>query len=324
VDYQIIATLGPRSAQASIWQDMLSAGVTGFRLNTSHLSLDELDAWLERLQPFLDSITPRPALTLDLQGSKWRLGHFPPFTLRRGQRVTLTLAAETSTPACLPVPHPDFFQAAALSSPKLALDDARLLLCVEQCEANYMTARVVQAGRILPRKGLTYLHSTYRQEQLHEKDRLILEMTRDRVGLRYALSYIRDASEIAAYRTLFGSQALLIAKLERQPALDDALRIAELANEAWLCRGDLGAELGLRQMAEQAAHFTHLISACPKPVLLAGQVLEHMTAHATPTRAEVCALHAALTAGYAGVVLSDETAVGRHPIAACRAAALFR
>jgi pyruvate kinase len=324
VDYQIIATLGPHSADEVTWRAMLAAGVTGFRLNTSHLSPDELHAWLERLEPFLDSFLPRPELTLDLQGSKWRLGQFPPITLRRTQRVTLALAVETSQPGLLPVPHPDFFQAALLSSPELAIDDARLLLRVEQSETDRMTARVIRGGRLLPRKGLTYLHSAYRQEQLQDKDRLILQMTSGRTGLRYALSYLRDAAEMAAYRTLFGPQALLVAKLERQPALDDALPIAELSDEVWLCRGDLGAELGLRQMAEQTARFTRLVKECPKPVLLAGQVLEHMTAHAIPTRAEVCALHDALSAGYAGVVLSDETAIGRHPLAACQAAALFR
>lgn len=324
MDYQIIATLGPRSADESTWRAMLTAGVTGFRLNTSHLSLDELERWLERLAPCLDSISPRPALTLDLQGSKWRLGQFRPCTLRRTQRVTLVLAAESSQPGLLPVPHPDFFQAASLSSPELVLDDARLLLRVEHSEAGRMTARVLQGGRLLPRKGLTYLHSAYRQEQLHDKDRTILEMTHTQSGLRYALSYVRDAGEMAAYRSLAGPQAFLIAKLERQPALDDALRIVQLADEAWLCRGDLGAELGLRQMAEQAASFTRLVKGCHKPVLLAGQVLQHMAAHPTPTRAEVCALYDALDAGYAGLVLSDETAVGRYPLAACRVAALFR
>jgi pyruvate kinase len=48
-----------------------------------------------------------------------------------------------------------------------------------------------------------------------------------------------------------------------------------------------------------------------------------MTRHAAPTRSELCYLHDALAAGYAGVVLSDETAVGRIP-EACRVAAFSR
>ena len=322
MQYQIIATLGPRSRDEDTWRAMLSAGATGFRLNTSHLSLDELAAWLAGLLPFLDSRTPRPSLTLDLQGSKWRLGQFTAFTLRRGQVVELVCAAESNQPGRLPVPHADFFQAAPMSSRELVLDDARLRLRVEHRASDGMTARVLQGGRIQPRKGITFSQSDYRLEQLKPKDQAILEMTADLKNIHYAISYLRDAAELARYRVLFG-QAYLIAKLERQPALDDWLAIAASADELWLCRGDLGAELGMRRMAEATARVTSLVSQCPKPLLLAGQVLEHMTHHPTPTRSELCYLHDALAAGFAGVVLSDETAIGRHAVEACRMAAIF-
>jgi pyruvate kinase len=58
--------------------------------------------------------------------------------------------------------------------------------------------------------------------------------------------------------------------------------------------------------------------------LMAGQVLEHVVEHATPTRSEVCYLYEALLKGYCGFVLSDEAAIGRYPIESCRTAALFR
>ena len=40
--YEIIATLGPSSNSEVIWRGMLASGVTAFRLNTSHLSLEQL------------------------------------------------------------------------------------------------------------------------------------------------------------------------------------------------------------------------------------------------------------------------------------------
>jgi pyruvate kinase len=106
--------------------------------------------------------------------------------------------------------------------------------------------------------------------------------------------------------------------------VDEALLVAASADELWLCRGDLGAELGLRAMAEAVQGFSGTIRALPIPTLLAGQVLEHMTGHPTPTRSEVCYLYEALLKGYNGFVLSDEAAIGRYPIESCRAAALFR
>jgi pyruvate kinase len=123
---------------------------------------------------------------------------------------------------------------------------------------------------------------------------------------------------------LAGHPAYLIAKLERGPALDEAGLIAASADELWLCRGDLGAELGLREMALAVRRFSEGAARCPVPVYLAGQVLEHMTGQPNPTRSEVCYLYDALAQGYHGVVLSDETAIGRYPVESCAAAAMFK
>ena len=164
----------------------------------------------------------------------------------------------------------------------------------EANEDESLRARVLTGGTISARKGITFAASNYRQEELNDKDRAILAQTRHLPFVHYAISYIRDALEMHKYRAHFGAAAHVIAKLERQPALDDARQIAALADELWLCRGDLGAELGLRSMAEAVLRFSDSIGDLPVPVLLAGQVLEHMTEHPAPTRSEVCTLYEAL------------------------------
>ncbi len=324
MDYDIIATLGPSSACKPLWQEMAAAGVTGFRLNTSHLSLPELHAWVEQLSDFLPSQVPGAPLVLDLQGSKWRLGSFSPFELRQEQMVELIYADATDRPGVLPVPHMDLFQAAGLSSADLVLNDARIHLRLEKISSEALVARVVQGGLIAPRKGITFTASAYRQENMNDRDRSVLDVTRSLGFVRYAVSYVKDSLEMERYRSLFGPSVYLIAKLERQSALDEALKIAAIADELWLCRGDLGAELGIKAMAEQVYCFSETVPACPKPVLMAGQVLEHMTTQVVPTRSEICFLHDALIRGYHGFVLSDETAIGQHPLESCHAAALFK
>ena len=116
MNYDLIATLGPSSNAPAIWQGMLDAGVTAFRLNTSHLTLPQLQQWLAQLTPFLMARNPVPPLVLDLQGSKWRLGDFPTCVLVPDQSVELVYAASSDRPSTLPVPHLDFFQAALASS----------------------------------------------------------------------------------------------------------------------------------------------------------------------------------------------------------------
>jgi pyruvate kinase len=323
MNYDIVATLGPSSNTSDVWQGMLDAGATAFRLNTSHLSLTQLHEWLERLTPFLAALNPVPPLTLDLQGSKWRLGEFATCLLEPGQPIELVHAPTSDRANALPVPHADFFRAAPISSDEIVLNDAKIKLVREASGVESMPARVVVGGEISARKGITFAASEYRQEALSAKDRAIFEATRHVPFVRYAISYIRDAIEMSKYHAHFGA-AYLIAKLERQPAIEDARQIAEIADEVWICRGDLGAELGLRSMAEAVRRFSNSIGDLPISALMAGQVLEHMIEHAAPTRSEICYLHDALQAGYRGVVLSDEAAIGRYPIESCRIAALFR
>jgi hypothetical protein len=131
MDYQLIATLGPKSDNERTWQAMLVAGAAGFRLNTSHLSPAQLASWVERLGVFFATQDSVPPLVLDLQGSKWRLGQFPECVLTSGQRVTLIRAASVDGPGALPVPHADFFRAAPLSSGEIVLDDAKMRLALE-------------------------------------------------------------------------------------------------------------------------------------------------------------------------------------------------
>jgi len=324
MNYSIIASLGPASSTETIWSSMLAAGATDFRLNTSHLTLDALDAWLEKLTPFLNSLDPRPSLILDLQGSKWRLGEFAAFELIEGAAVDLLYSTSTTRPNALPVPHPDFFTAAPSSGGEIALNDAKVCLRVETSGPDWLKARVTRGGPISAHKGITFVASNYRQESLSEKDLAFVERTRGVGFIRYAVSYLRDAEEGARCRAALNPAAFFIAKLERRPALIDAPAIARLADELWLCRGDLGAELGIPAMGAAVHNFTAQIQDYAAPVIMAGQVLEHMTEHPTPTRSEVCHLYDFLTAGYAGLVLSDETAIGANPVEACRAAAMYR
>ena len=146
----------------------------------------------------------------------------------------------TGRAGVLPVPHTDFFSAAPVSSREVVLNDAKVRLQVETIQSERVTARVTLGGSLAPHKGITFTASDYRQEHLSAKDQSIVDLTRPMPMIQYAISYLRDAAETQKYRDLLGAPAYLIAKLERRPAIADALLIAAAANELWLCRGDLG------------------------------------------------------------------------------------
>jgi pyruvate kinase len=347
VKYRIVATLGPASAGESMWRSLLEAGATAFRLNTAHFRLDLLETWLERIARLLTesdagnhrSLRQEDSLPviLDLQASKWRIGTVETTELARGAAVQLILPGGraggsrtfgSETPI-LPVPHPDFFLAAQTATGgEIAINDAKVILRIERLEQRRIGARIIRGGEVSTGKGITLVGSTYRKEQLNEKDQMVVELARSYPFVRFALSYVKDAVEMSNYRRLFSDQGgdadYLIAKVERACALEEAEQIAGLADELWICRGDLGAEMGTAAMAERLYGFVPRVREIPKPVLLAGQVLEHMTAHSTPTRSEISYLYDSLRRGFGGFVLSDETAIGAYPLEACRSAALFR
>jgi pyruvate kinase len=321
--YAIIATLGPASNRVATWHELLAAGATAFRLNTSHLSLAELPGWLESLSSYNNSVQHVIPLVLDLQGSKWRIGELEAVELTQDQRVELVYGQTMQSSGVLPVPHADFFAAAPLSDGEIVLNDARVRLAIEEIWVDSITARVIQAGPLAARKGITFRACEYRSEALSEKDQAIYEQTNQLPGVQYAISYVKDGLEMAHYRRILGSGSRLIAKLERGPAMADSEAISRYADELWVCRGDLGAELGLASMAQAVHSFSTQVNNLPVPAMMAGQVLEHLTEYSTPTRSEVCYMHDCLQAGYRGFVLSDETAIGHDPVGACKAAAIF-
>lgn len=316
--YDVIATLGPATSTPEAWRGLLSAGATRFRLNTSHLTPDQVETWVAALQRELGEHSP--VVVLDLQGSKWRLGELSPRELRRGDRVTVGPPGQVD----LPVPHEDFFEAASTCDGVIRLNDARVELEIESTEADRLQCVVLRGGPVAARKGISLPGSTYRREGLLPKDEEILRRTRALPGISYAISYVRDSQEMTSLVTAVPTEATVIAKIERPESLASVQEISRAAGEVWLCRGDLGAEIGGIQMAREVHRFSRAVKELPVPAILAGQVLEHMTGNPEPTRSELCHLYDTLMAGFAGVVLSDETAVGRHPLESCRKAAEFR
>ena len=324
MDYDIVATLGPASINTDMWLAMWKAGVSGFRLNSSHLTKEKAFLIINLLRKTFNGSDKTPYIVIDLQGSKWRLGKFETINLVEHSLITLKLGVTTTEKDFLPVPHAEFFKAAEDCDGLIVLNDARSLLKIESMIGSTISARVITGGEITSNKGITLRETKYRVENPNVKDFQIYNRTRDIPAVRYALSYIKDAEEMLRYRDRFGREQHLIAKIERPEALEDLGEIDQLCDEMWICRGDLGAEIGLSRLAFSVQNVTKNLRQFAHPVLMAGQVLEHMATFNNPTRSEICHMLDLLTDGYKGFVLSDETAIGKYPLHTCKTATMFR
>jgi pyruvate kinase len=307
--FQLVATLGPASFDAA--RVLAAAGATAFRLNASHLDPAALAAAVERVRREL----PDAPIVVDLQGAKMRLGPLAERALRAGEVVRF--ARTPGGPAEVPLPHPEIF-GAVRPGETLSCDDDRLRFRVTAVAPDALEALALTGGPLRPRKGVNVVEHPVELADLGAADLAALAALAGVPAVAWAFSFMRDGREAGWLRRRVPG-AVVVGKVERAEAVAALAAIDAAVDAIWIARGDLGAQLGMAALARTVARLDP--TARRVPVLMAGQVLEHLTAHAEPTRSEVCHLHDLVARGYAGIVLSDETAVGRDPAGAVRCAA---
>jgi len=251
-------------------------------------------------------------LILDLQGAKMRVGVFADRPIKPGDRLTFTPPEENG----VPLSHPEIYRQIRPGD-TLSLDDDRLRFTVLSVSKRKIEVEAISVGTLKSRKGINVVEHPVVLSDLSDYDRDLCEMASDIERLAFALSFLADGEELDWVRRRAPGHRV-IAKIERREASLRLEPIADRADEIWICRGDLGAQLGIAAMASWVAGCDP--GALPCPVLMAGQVLEHLTNHGTPTRSEVCHLYDLVRRDYAGIVLSDETAIGSDPELAVRTA----
>jgi pyruvate kinase len=306
---QIIATIGPASLPLA--RSMAEAGATAFRLNASHFEPDDLD----RVARTVRDEAPEASLIIDLQGAKMRLGRFAARSIAEDERVVFSFDGEDAD--ALELPHRELF-AQACAGETLTIDDARLAFEIVSVEPRRLIARALTSGRIAPRKGVNVIEHPVGLDDLCDRDQGTLRALGDLGGVAWAFSFMRDGRESAWLRRRLAAP-FVIGKIERREAIVSLDSIVQRTDALWICRGDLGAQLGWAELAAWIGGLDP--GGISVPVLMAGQVLEHLTAHRQPTRSEVCHLYDLMRRGYAGIVLSDETAIGADPLRAVRIAA---
>jgi pyruvate kinase len=305
---RIVATLGPASFDLA--SALAEAGATAFRLNASHMSPGELEDVLGRVRASLQ----RLPVVVDLQGAKMRLGKFEKRVVQRGERLRFVHNFEAKD--ALPLPHPELFRVVTVGE-TLSCDDDRLRFIVRVAGSEVIEAEALNTGELLPRKGINLVDHPVALEDLTPRDVQHIERAVEYPPVSFACSFVRDGSEAGWIR----SRAIgcpVVGKVERRAAIERIESIASQVEEIWICRGDLGSQLGMVELAHWVGDFRP--AGLKVPVLMAGQVLEHLTSHPEPTRSEVCHLCDLVQRGYAGIVLSDETAIGADPVNAVKTA----
>jgi len=313
-DCKIVATMGPASDPPERLAMLIQAGVDCFRLNFSHGSKDDHARRMASIRDAEQKAGAAVGVFADLQGPKIRVGMFEEgeIKLKFNETVTIEGSNEPGQPGLIRMPHPELVNALE-EGDILKLDDGKMQLTVTERGRTQVKARVDFGGVLKNQKGVNVPTRRIPISALTDKDREDLAYALD-LGVDYiALSFVQHPEDVHEARELIGARAGIIAKIEKPSALTQIEEIVEAADAVMVARGDLGVELPPEQVPIAQRKIIRTARAAGKPVIVATHMLESMVEAATPTRAEASDVATAVYQGADAVMLSAESAVGRHP-----------
>ncbi|MGE5527689.1 MAG: pyruvate kinase [Patescibacteria group bacterium] len=314
---KIVCTIGPASEERGVLQAMVRAGMDAARLNFSHGDYEGHARRYEAVRAVAAEAGREIAVMLDIQGPKIRTGPGTNLTLAEGSRLAVGTAEQGAAPD-LVIDYPYLCEDLKPGG-AIFLCDGMIELMVEGSRGEALICRVVRGGEVGPRKGVSLPGVEVRLPALTAKD---IEDLKFGAGLGVdlvAVSFVRRADNLHEVRGVLraaGSRAQVIAKIENQEALANIEEIVAAADGLMVARGDLGVEVPPEEVPLLQKSLIARCNHAGKPVITATEMLESMVRNPRPTRAEVTDIANAIVDGTDAIMLSAETAVGRHPVAA--------
>ncbi len=311
---KIVATIGPASASPSMLRLLFNAGVDVFRLNYSHADYDKTTRIVEAIRETEKATQSPIAIFADLQGPKIRTGVLKgdSLELKYGAEYRLILTKETDEADVIPIPHPEILDVVQPGD-ILKLDDGKLQITISERRGDAVIAKADTPGALTNRKGINLPGRHLPISALTEKDRADLGHALS-LGVDYvALSFVQKPDDVAEAKALINGRAKIISKIEKPSAVEHLDGILDQSDALMVARGDLGVELPPEDVPLIQRRIVRTCRKLGKPVIVATHMLESMVESIAPTRAEASDVSTAVYQGADAVMLSAETAVGRHP-----------
>jgi pyruvate kinase len=285
---KIVATLGPATASEEQIAALVDAGMDAARLNFSHGKHDEHRELARRVREAGSRNGARLALIADLQGPKLRVGELAESIRLAPQDEITVVAEEAASNGDLPI-SPAAIGEVLAPGHEVLIEDGRIRLRVLSVHQGRARCEVLAGGLVASHKGVNVPGVPVPIPALTRKDVDDLELALE-LGADYiALSFVRSAADVRDLRQLIeqaGSNARIIAKIEKAEAVDALDAVLEETDAVMVARGDLGVEIGAASVPLLQKRIIVRALERGKPVITATQMLESMIHAAEPTRAE--------------------------------------
>lgn len=316
---KIVATVGPASSSRETIAQLIEAGVDVFRINMSHGDHKTHRAAMATIREVAKERGVHTAILGDLCGPKIRTGKFKsPVQLEAGDIVTVTTREVLGDRDLIPSQYAGIVDDVR-EGDRILLNDGAVELKVDSISGQDIRCDVVAGGLVGDHKGINLPGVNVSAPSLTDKDRLDAEFALNEEVDFLALSFVRTAHDIESLRKIIDAancQPMIVAKIEKPEALENASEIIAATDAIMVARGDLGVELNPEQVPLAQNLLINRAIEANIPVIVATQMLESMIESARPTRAEVTDVAHAVGSATDAVMLSGETAVGAHPVRA--------
>ncbi|TVR16003.1 MAG: pyruvate kinase [Balneolaceae bacterium] len=319
---KIVCTLGPSSNTLEGIESLYRAGMNVVRINFSHGSHADHARTIGYVREIARKYEYSIPVLMDLQGPKIRVGQMKDGAqfIKEGSLVKLTSEDITGDENLIPIDYPNLAEDAAEGN-QILIDDGLMELKIIKKSEKDLVAKVVVGGLLKSRKGVNLPDVDISMSSLTEKDKEDLEFGLD-IGVDFvAMSFVRsarDVQDVISRIRAKGSNAALIAKIEKPEAVHVIDEIIEEADGIMVARGDLGIEIPSEQVPLVQKKIIERCRMAGKPVITATQMLDSMIVNPRATRAESSDVANAVMDGTDAVMLSGETAAGKYPVEAVK------
>lgn len=316
---KIVCTLGPATDAPGVLESLVRGGMDVARINLSHGARADHSRRIAQVRSVSRMLARPVALLADLPGPKFRIGELPGGARKLEDGMAVVLAAEGAPPEYLPVRQQRLL-GALRAGEMVYLADGSIELIVKGRSGNGVACEVVVGGTVRSGSGLNAPASELPGLVPTDEDRDHLAFAAAQGVDWIGVSFVQSPEDLDRVRAALpdGQALMLMAKIEKRRALAHLEAIVAASDGVMVARGDLGVETDLAEIPLAQKRIIAAANARARPVVTATQMLESMVEHEHPTRAEVTDIANAVIDGTDAVMLSAESAVGRHPAAAVR------
>lgn len=317
---KLVCTIGPSSGSPEKIEQLIRAGMNVVRLNFSHGDHQVHKKNIDTIRKLSEKLGVNIPILMDLQGPKIRVGRMKGEGARLEDHTYVKLTPEDveGDNEIIPIDYPNLAGDVKQGN-TILMDDGLMELKIVKITGGDITARVINGGFLKPRKGVNLPDVKTSVSAITEKDEKDLDFGLNEGVDFVAISFVRSTSDVqnlVSKVRVRGSNAGIIAKIEKPEALNEIDDIIQQSDGIMVARGDLGIEIASERVPLIQKDIIDRCKTAGKPVITATQMLESMMNNPRPTRAESSDVANAVLDGTDAVMLSGETAAGEYPLEA--------